>query len=59
MMEINNQMETQRQIVISTLHEDEKQFLPLNVIISLALGLMAGIAFIIALFMGANYIVNL
>ncbi len=51
-------METQSQIVISTSREGEKQLLPLNVIISLALGLMAGIAFIIALFMGANYIVN-
>ena len=57
-MKTNNQMETQSQIVISTSHEGEKQLLPLNVIISLALGLMAGIAFIIALFMGANYIVN-
>ncbi len=57
-MKTNNQMETQSQIVISTSREGEKQLLPLNVIISLALGLMAGIAFIIALFMGANYIVN-
>ena len=35
------------------------ELLPLNVVISLALGIVAGIAFIIALFMGANYFVNL
>lgn len=57
-MKANNQMETHTQIVISTSTEGERQSLPLNVIIYLALGTLAGIALIFALFMGANYFVN-
>ncbi len=57
-----NTMETktnENQITISTSTEHERWSLPLNVIIYLALGTFAGIAFILAIFMGANYFVNL
>lgn len=54
-METIKQMENQNQIVIST-SENTKQSLPLNVLVWLALGTLAGLAVIFGLFMGANYI---
>ena len=57
-METIKQMENRNQVVIST-SENGKQSLPLNLVISLALGSLAGMALIIVLFLGANYIANI
>ncbi|VAW14758.1 hypothetical protein MNBD_BACTEROID01-1291 [hydrothermal vent metagenome] len=58
-METVKQFEKQNQIVISTSPVGKRQSLPLNLIISLALGTLAGIAIILGLFMSANYLVNI
>jgi hypothetical protein len=49
----------QNQIVIKTGSEDEKQKLPVNLILSLAAGAIAGVAIIFALFWGADVIFGL
>ena len=50
--------QNQNQIVIST-SENTRQSLPLNVLFWLALGTLTGLAVIVGLFMGANYIVSI
>ena len=57
-MKAIKQMENQNQIVISTLN-DGKQSLPVNVLIWLVLGTLAGLTIIFGLFMGANYLANI
>ncbi|MEE4285779.1 MAG: hypothetical protein V2I31_06510 [Mariniphaga sp.] len=49
----------QNQIVITTSSEDEKQKLPVNLILSLAAGAIAGVAIIFGLFWGADMIFGL
>ena len=58
-METVKQFEHQEKLVISVQPDGEKQTLPLNLILSLALGTLAGIAVILGLFMGANYLANI
>ena len=60
-MKIEN-METkvnQNQIVITTSSDDEKQKLPMNILISLASGVIAGVAIIFGLFWGAELLFSL
>lgn len=57
-METMKQMENQNRIVIST-SEDGKQSMPVNVLIWLVLGALAGLALIFGIFMGANYLANI
>ena len=53
-------METnQNQIVIKTNSENEKQKLPLNLLISLAAGAIAGMALIFGLFWGAEMLLGI
>lgn len=53
-------METKtNQIVITTLSENERQKLPMNLMITLAAGAIAGMAFIFALFWGAEMLMGL
>ena len=57
-----NQMKTngnQNQIVITTTAEDEKQKLPLNILLTLAAGAIAGMAVIFGLFWGAEKLLGL
>lgn len=49
----------QNQIVIKTSTENEKQKLPLNLLISLAAGAIAGVAMIFGLFWGAEMLLSL
>jgi len=49
----------QNQIVIKTNSENEKQKLPLNLLISLAAGTIAGVAIIFGLFWGAEMLLSL
>jgi hypothetical protein len=49
----------QNQIVIKTTPENEKQKLPMNLLISLAAGAVAGMALIFALFWGAEILFKL
>ncbi len=44
----------QNQIVITTLSENEKQKLPMNLILTLAAGTITGMAVILGLFWGAE-----
>ena len=50
---------SQNQIVIKTIAENGKQKLPMNLIISLALGTVAGVAIIFGLMWGAELIMSL
>jgi len=49
----------QNQIVITTASENEKQKLPLNLLLTLAAGTIAGMALIFGLFMGAEMLMGL
>jgi hypothetical protein len=49
----------QNQIVITTTAEDEKQKLPLNILLTLAAGAIAGMAVIFGLFWGAEKLLGL
>jgi hypothetical protein len=49
----------QNQIVITTSSEDEKQKLPVNILLSLAAGAIAGVAIIFGLFWGAEMLFGL
>lgn len=49
----------QNQIVITTLSDNEKQKLPLNLILTLAAGTIAGMAVIFGLFWGAEFLMGL
>ena len=49
----------QNQIVIKTNPENEKQKLPLNLVITLAAGTIAGVAVIFGLFWGAEMLFSL
>ena len=49
----------QNQIVITTKSENEKQKLPLNLIITLAAGTIAGVVLIFGLFWGAEMLLSL
>jgi len=49
----------QNQIVIKTNPENEKQKLPLNLVITLAAGTIAGVAVIFGLFWGAEMLLSL
>lgn len=49
----------QNQIVITTGSDDEKQKLPVNILISLASGIIAGVAIIFGLFWGAELLFSL
>jgi hypothetical protein len=49
----------QNQIVITTGSDDEKQKLPVNLILSLAAGAIAGVAIIFGLFWGAEMLFSL
>lgn len=49
----------QNQIVIQTKPENEKQKLPLNLIITLAAGTIAGVTLILGLFMGVELLLGL
>ncbi|WP_372947309.1 hypothetical protein [Mariniphaga sp.] len=49
----------QNQIVITTGSEDVKQKLPVNLILSLAAGAIAGVAIIFGLFWGADLLFSL
>lgn len=50
---------TTDQIVIKTNSENEKQRLPLNLLISLAAGAIAGMALIFGLFWGAEVLLGI
>ncbi|MGC9354405.1 MAG: hypothetical protein ACP5D9_11230 [Mariniphaga sp.] len=50
---------SQNQIVITTGSDDEKQKLPVNLILSLAAGAIAGVAIIFGLFWGAEMLFSL
>jgi hypothetical protein len=50
---------SQNQIVITTSSDDEKQKLPVNLILSLAAGAIAGVAIIFGLFWGAEMLFSL
>lgn len=58
-MDTIKQFENEEKVVISIQTNGGKQTLPLNLILSLALGTLAGIALILGLFMGANYLANI
>lgn len=49
----------ENQIVITTGSDDEKQKLPVNLILSLAAGAIAGVAIIFGLFWGAEMLFSL
>jgi len=49
----------QNQIVITTNPDNEKQKLPLNLILTLAAGTIAGVAIIFGLFWGAEMLLTL
>ena len=49
----------QNQIVITTKSDNEKQKLPLNLLLSLAAGTIAGMALIFGLFWGAEMLLSL
>lgn len=49
----------QNQIVIKTNPENEKQKLPMNLVITLAAGTIAGVAVIFGLFWGAEMLLSL
>ena len=49
----------QNQIVIQTKPENEKQKLPMNLILSLAAGTIAGVVLIFGLFWGAEMLLSL
>lgn len=49
----------QNQIVITTKPENEKQKLPMNLVLSLAAGTIAGVAIIFGLFWGVEMLFNL
>jgi len=49
----------QNQIVITTSSEDEKQKLPVNILLSLAAGAIAGVVIIFGLFWGAEMLFGL
>jgi hypothetical protein len=49
----------QNQIVITTNSDNEKQKLPLNLVITLAAGTVAGVAVIFGLFWGAEMLLRL
>ena len=49
----------QNQIVITTQSDDEKQKLPLNILITLAAGAIAGVVVIFGLFWGAEKLLGL
>ncbi len=56
-METMKQIVSQDQIIISTTSDQRRQLLPLNLIITLALGTLTGIAIIFGLFWGANMLI--
>lgn len=61
-IEINMKVKTktdQNQIVILTNADDEKQKLPMNLILTLAAGTIAGMVIIFGLFMGAEKLMGL
>ncbi len=49
----------QNQIVITTLSDDEKQKLPMNLLLTLAAGAIAGMVVIFGLFWGAEKLMGL
>lgn len=49
----------QNQIVITTQSENESQKLPINLVLTLAAGTIAGIVLIFGLFMGAEMLLGL
>ncbi|MBN1986778.1 MAG: hypothetical protein JW761_10770 [Prolixibacteraceae bacterium] len=49
----------QNQIVITTKPENEKQKLPMNLVLSLAAGTIAGVAIIFGLFWGVEMLFSL
>lgn len=49
----------QNQIVITTIPENEKQKLPLNIILTLAAGTLAGVAIIFGLIMGVELLMKM
>ena len=49
----------QNQIVITTLSEDEKQKLPMNLLVTLAMGTIAGVVGILGLFMGLELLTHI
>lgn len=49
----------QNQIVITMKSDDERQKLPVNLILSLAAGAIAGVAIIFGLFWGADLLLHL
>ena len=49
----------QNQIVITTLSENEKQKLPMNLILTLAAGTITGMVVIFSLFWGAEILMGL
>lgn len=49
----------QNQIVITTLPDNEKQKLPMNLLITLVVGTIAGIVAIFGLFLGAELLMSL
>lgn len=51
--------ENQNQVVITVAPEDERQKLPLNLLITLAAGAIAGVAVIFGLFWGVEKLVGL
>ncbi len=48
----------QNQIVIKTVSDNEKQRLPLNLLLALAAGTIAGVAIIFGLFLGAEFLLS-
>ncbi|MBT3384110.1 MAG: hypothetical protein HN778_00375 [Prolixibacteraceae bacterium] len=48
----------QNQIIITTLSENEKQKLPINLLITIAVGAISGMAIIFGLFWGAELLFN-
>lgn len=49
----------QNQIIITTLSDNKKQRLPMNLLFTLAAGAIAGMAVIFGLFWGAEMLMNL
>ena len=49
----------QNQIVIKTVSDNEKQRLPMNILLALAAGTIAGVAIIFGLFWGARMMFGL
>jgi hypothetical protein len=57
-MKIMETEANQNQIVITTKSENEKQKLPINLIVFLVAGTIAGMAIIFTLFWGAEILLN-